>query len=183
MAPSINWRARRPATTTYANRLSGGCVETVIVLTASKSIENLSHSLVAVVAAAARGQDDGTKIVAGPVEVIVDHDKIVLGPAGHFLPGPLQPPPDGFLGILAAGAQSLLDGLARGRHDEHSHGVGNLLLDLRPRPARQSRGPGSALPAAPRPPTCAACRTSACQTPGRTPGTRRRPLASGIPPR
>ncbi len=91
----------------------------------------------------------------------------------HLLPRALQPPSDGFVGILAARTQAVLKILPRGRHDKDGDGLGQFLLHLAARPARRSPAPGR-VPASPRLVQLlrAACHTSACRRPGRIRGSR-----------
>ena len=91
-APSINWRARREATTTYANLLSGGRFWTVIKVSTSKSFQDSLNDRTRPAAAATRAESDGVDLAPRSFEVVIHHNKIVQRETFHFLAGLLQAP-------------------------------------------------------------------------------------------
>ena len=72
-------------------------MKTGIRLSTSKGFQNLAKPLVIVSPAAAAGHDDGANLVAGPFEIVIHHQKVVLARAIHLLPGALETPRDGLV--------------------------------------------------------------------------------------
>src|SRR5256885_14821920 len=109
MAPIINWRARLPATTTKANRLSGDFCEMAMSSAPSKGSDNIANALVHRIQPTTRRYNYGAQIFTGALEIVIDDHKIVLRPATHLLARTIQAAANGFVGILSAIAQALLD--------------------------------------------------------------------------
>src|ERR1700722_2447827 len=105
MAPSINCLALRAATTTYANLLSGAWLSTVIGILSSKRFQNLVCPITQAAPKTTRSHCDRLNFASGAVNIIIDHQKIVLCVALNFLLGPFEPALNRFVGILAPRAQ------------------------------------------------------------------------------
>ena len=96
-APDINCLARRAATTTNANLLSGAWLSTVIGYLPSKRFQNLACAFTQTTAKTACSPCDRLYFQSGTVNIIIDHNKIILRITLNFLLGPLEPALNGFL--------------------------------------------------------------------------------------
>src|SRR5215471_3264944 len=131
-APAIICRARRAASTTYANWLCGALVCTVISVLPSKRCKQLVHECAAPFARATQRQYNRLRFTTRTFHVVVHHTKIIKLLAGHnFIARLGQPPGNLFVAILAATAQAPLEFLARRRQNENRHGLRQFFLHLR----------------------------------------------------
>src|SRR6516164_7958521 len=98
-APAIICRARRAASTTYANWLCGALVCTVISVLPSKRCKQLVQAIVAPFVRATQRHYNGLSFTTGTFHVVVHHTKIIKLFAGHnFIAGLSQPPRNLFVG-------------------------------------------------------------------------------------
>src|ERR1019366_2042800 len=130
VAPIINCLARRAATTTNANLLSGAWLSTVMRSSPSKRFQNLACAFTQTVAKTTCSHCDRLYFASGALDVIIDHKKIILRVTLDFLPGPVEPSLNRFLGILTAGAQPPLQLFPRGRKNKNGHGGRQLPFHL-----------------------------------------------------
>src|ERR1700751_5981881 len=115
-APAMICLARRAASTTYANWLSGALVCTVMSLLPSKRCQNLIDPIAAPCARASQRRYDGLRFFSRTFHIIVHYNEIVKLLACHYLFASLRQPPRDFLVvILSAPPHPLLQVLARGR--------------------------------------------------------------------
>src|SRR5512137_189574 len=85
-APAIICRARLAARTTYANRLSGAFVCTVISVFPSKRCQKLIHLRPAPHARAAKRRHNRLDLASRAFHIIIHHTKIVVAKGGDFIP-------------------------------------------------------------------------------------------------
>src|ERR1700733_4931612 len=127
-APSISCLALLAATTTNANLLSGATLSGVMRSLPSKRFQDFCRSLAEATAKAASGHRDRLDFASGALHIVVHHKKIVFRVTLNFLTGPLQAAPDRFFRIMTSRPQSPLQLFLRGRQNENSHRVGQLLF-------------------------------------------------------
>src|SRR5436189_781651 len=108
--PAMSCRARAPAVTTNSNEF--GSFERSIMKCPYNVFGFTTHAS----ETGSLGDDDAPEPVDGRRNLVVDHDKIVLGVRRDFLTRNLQPPLNGVLAVLAAAAQPPLEHLERRRH-------------------------------------------------------------------
>src|ERR1700728_19568 len=128
--PIINCRARRATTTTYANWLSGGSLNTAIFRSASKGLQNFANSFFITRHPASRAERNGLDFLTCALDVIVDDGVIVATIVQHFLPCTFEPPANFVFRILATPPYAMFKFSARRRQDEDCYTARQLLFYL-----------------------------------------------------
>src|SRR5271168_1852635 len=131
-APAMIWRARRAASTTYANWLSGAFVATVISVFPPKRCQKFFHPWSAPRSGTANRHHNGLCFVSRAFHVFV-HDAIIVitSESCNLVPRLRQTPRNFFVGVLAPAAQATFKFHTRRRQNKNRHRFRQLFLYLR----------------------------------------------------
>src|ERR1700735_3953131 len=128
--PIINCRARRDTTTTYANWLSGGSLNTAMFRSASKGLQNFANSFFVTRHSESRPKRNRLHCLPGPLEIVVDYGEIVAAVVKHFLPRSFKSPANFVFRILPARPDAMFELRSRRRQDKNRNSAGQLLFHL-----------------------------------------------------
>src|ERR1700693_393384 len=128
--PIINCRARRATTTTYANWLSGGSLNTAMFRSASKGLQNFANSFFIPRHPASRAECNGLDFFTCALDIVVDDGVIVATIVQHLLARTFEPTPNFVFRILTTLPYAMFELSARRRQDEDCYSARQLLFYL-----------------------------------------------------
>src|SRR5215472_11346382 len=96
----------------------------------SERLQNLACPLAEATAKASGGHCNRLNFAPGALDIVIDHEKIILRVPLHLLPRPLEPALDGLFRILPAHAQPPFKLILRRRKNKNGHRVWKLSLYL-----------------------------------------------------